>query len=293
MRNAFIYILLFVALIWGFIPQVNAQNKRAFMVGISEYDTDKTGYEWNNIHGKEDVLLIAPILRQQGFKVSPVLDTHATYKNITQGLKSFTKQCMPGDIVYIHFSCHGQPFEDKNGDEPDGWDESIVPIDAWKNYRKGKYEGKNHIIDDELKIYTDNIRKKIGPKGFLYVIVDACHAGTIARGDNDTRGTMIAFSSDINKIYNPPTDKKNTYKLASGNGMSNVLFIEACRADQLNHEIKINGAKYGALSYNVFQALKSIKLSNNPHTFLNAIQNSMKQKGRWPNNQNIVIEKSF
>jgi hypothetical protein len=33
---------------------------------------------------------------------------------------------MPGDIIYLHFSCHGQPFEDMNGDEADGWDESYL-----------------------------------------------------------------------------------------------------------------------------------------------------------------------
>ena len=34
---------------------VYAQRKRAFMVGISHYDTALTGYQWNNINGVEDV----------------------------------------------------------------------------------------------------------------------------------------------------------------------------------------------------------------------------------------------
>ena len=55
-------------------------------------------------------------------------------------------QCKVGDIVYLHFSTHGQPFEDLSGDEDDGWDESIVPVDAPIEYSKGKYEGENHLI---------------------------------------------------------------------------------------------------------------------------------------------------
>lgn len=32
-----------------------SQRKRAFLVGISNYDNAITNYEWNNIHGVEDV----------------------------------------------------------------------------------------------------------------------------------------------------------------------------------------------------------------------------------------------
>ena len=45
---------------------VYAQRKRAFLVGISHYDTALTGYQWNNINGVEDVNLLTPILKKQG-----------------------------------------------------------------------------------------------------------------------------------------------------------------------------------------------------------------------------------
>ena len=41
---------------------VNAQRKRAFLVGISHYDTALTGYQWNNINGVEDINLLNPTL---------------------------------------------------------------------------------------------------------------------------------------------------------------------------------------------------------------------------------------
>lgn len=68
--------------------------------------------------------------------MSAITETKATRANILKQLKQLTHRVSKGSIVYLHFSCHGQPFEDKNGDEEDGWDESLVPIDALIAYKK-------------------------------------------------------------------------------------------------------------------------------------------------------------
>ena len=123
-----------------------AQRKRAFLVGISHYDTALTGYQWNNINGVEDVNLLSQGLLKQGFTITKLLDEKATYKHVTSQLSSFIDKTRKGDIVYVHFSTHGQPVEDINGDEDDGWDEAIIPIDAYKLYKKGIYE-ENDLCD--------------------------------------------------------------------------------------------------------------------------------------------------
>ena len=56
---------------------VNAQRKRAFLVGISHYDTALTGYQWNNINGVEDINLLNPALKNQGFTTTVLLDEQA------------------------------------------------------------------------------------------------------------------------------------------------------------------------------------------------------------------------
>ena len=116
-----------------------AQKKYALLVGISNYHALNKANEWNNIHGTNDVSLITPMLKRQGFKVSVITETKATHANILKQLKQLTHRVSKGSIVYLHFSCHGQPFEDENGDEDDGWDESLVPIDAPIAYKKGTY----------------------------------------------------------------------------------------------------------------------------------------------------------
>lgn len=271
----------------------NAQRKRAFMVGISHYDTALTGYQWNNINGVEDIHLLSPILKKQGFYLTTLLDEQATYQNITNQLSTFTNQTKKGDVVYLHFSAHGQPVEDLNGDEEDGWDEAIVPIDAYKNYKKGVYEGKKHLLDDQLNTYIKKLRTKIGTTGFLYVVIDACHAGTSSRANNETvRGTKVGFTYN-NKVFKPSTQKKSHYKVEATPKMSHVMYLEACRPDQVNMEIKVDGKRYGPLSYNIAQALQAKPLSANGNDFLNQVKASIMKGGKWPNNQNLVTETSF
>lgn len=272
---------------------VNAQRKRAFLVGISHYDTALTGYQWNNINGVEDINLLYPILKNQGFATTVLLDEQATFENIVSQMTQFTNKTKKGDVVYLHFSAHGQPVEDSNGDEEDGWDESIVPIDAYKIYKRGVYEGQKHLTDDLLNKYVKKLREKIGSNGFLYVVIDACHAGTSSRANDETvRGTKVGFTAN-NKVFKPSITKKSHYKIEASTKWANVLFIEACRPDQVNKEVKVGSKSYGPLSYNIAQALSVKPISLNAKDFIEAIKASILKGGKWPNNQNMVIERSF
>lgn len=270
-----------------------SQRKRAFMVGISHYDTALTGFQWNNINGTEDVNLLTPILKKQGFAITSLLDEQATFDNITTQLSQFADKTKKGDIVYLHFSAHGQPVEDLNGDEEDGWDEAVIPIDAYKYYKKGVYEGKKHLLDDQLNTYVMKLRDKIGPTGILYVVIDACHAGTSSRANDETvRGTKVGFTYH-NKVFKPSANKKSHYKIAPSAKQSHVLYLEACRPDQVNMEIMVADKRYGPLSYNIAQALQTRPLSTNAEEFLNGVKASIMKGGHWPNNQNMVTEMSF
>jgi len=289
--NRLILILAFVVA-FPFIG--NAQRKRAFMVGISNYH--KNGYKvWNNIHGAEDMALLKPELEKKGFKVQTLINEQATYQGILNELNSFIATSKKGDVVYLHFSCHGQPVEDGlNGlakDEKDGWDEAIVPIDAGKEYNS-TYKGEKHLTDDELNGYINRLRKKIGSKGMLYVAMDACHAGTISRkGIETVRGTNEGLAKTRAK-YNPPKETIRHYPVAKSADMSPTLFIEACQSRERNTEIRIKGKEYGALSYNIWQALQGMASFDNTtkDQFKAKVDTSTKVKGRWPRTQTLVWE---
>lgn len=273
---------------------ITAQTKRAFLVGISDYAQDEDN-AWGVIHGNNDINLLHPTLYKQGFHLTTLRNKSASANRIRKELKKLITSSKSGDIVYIHFSCHGQPFEDLNGDEDDGWDESLIPFDAKKVFQKGVYEGENHITDDELNGYLKSLRSKLGPKGFVYVVVDACHAGSSYRGDEEEdsviiRGTDKGFSTS-NKLYAPRINKRGKIKVEKFADLADICIIEACRSYQVNSEIFEKGKYYGSLSFYVNKTLQSIKLSRDISWIERVVQlmNMDKRLIR----QNAVVETSL
>ena len=272
-----------------------AETKRALLVGISDYgNTMEDPNKWSNISGANDVALLSPIFIEQGFKVMSLVDAKATHTGITAALKKLAKDSKNGDVVYIHFSMHGQPFEDLNGDEEDGWDEALIPVDAEMRYTEGVYDGKNHLLDDELEVYFNDIRSKLGPEGQLLVILDACHSGTASRGDDDhIRGTREGFSRS-GKVYTPDRTKETNdyFAVATEKEQSPVMFIEACRSYQVNKEVRDveTNTWYGSLSFYIAQSMKDNKTVGSDE-WIDAIKTGMANNRRL-RKQNVVIEKS-
>ena len=271
---------------------ISAQTKRALVIGISEYPQNLDN-SWSAIHGTNDTELIVPILKEQGFKTTKVCNKDATARRIRREIAKLIESCGRGDFIYLHFSGHGQPFEDLNGDEDDGWDESIIPYDAPMVYEKGKYEGANHITDDELHTFFQKLRSKIGPSGLVCAVIDACHAGNTYMGDEEDeeesfcRGTKKGFSPQ-GKSFHPRINVKGNFSISKSASQSNIIILEACRSYQSNYEIKESGKYYGPLSYYVSQVLGTQKLSASTDWILD-VKKKMDADGRLTR-QNMVYE---
>ena len=72
----------------------------------------------------------------QGFKESEMLILmddgrhHApTRKNIEDAFRRITEYSNAGDVVFVHYSGHGGRVRDTSGDEDDGYDETLIPVD--------------------------------------------------------------------------------------------------------------------------------------------------------------------
>lgn len=247
--------ILAIILLFTVMP-MRSVTKRALLIGISDYPIYKNmdGASWGNIHGANDVLMIGNTLKLKGFSVTSLVNSNATAANIRKAFLKLLSDVKVGDTVYLHFSCHGQPFEDVDGDEEDGWDEAIVPYDAMMKYKRGVYDGSNHIIDDELYTYFDNLRETVGTSGFVCVVIDACHAGNSYMGDDEEedeifcRGTKNGFSPNA-KDYHPRINAKGHFIVPKKQGFADIIIMEACRSYQSNYEIKIEKTFYGPLSY--------------------------------------------
>ena len=219
-----------------------AQTKRALVIGLGEQEDAS----WAKINGDKDVPYVQQMLKSVGYPdVRTLVNKQATKAAIIAAFKELTSQCAVGDIVYVHFSGHGQLVTDVNGDEDDGWDEAWIPYDAYLRYDEKRYKGEKHLIDDELNTLLTAIRNKIGDNGKLLVVVDACHSGDSSRGDDideTVRGGRDEFSIPIIKIMRCAKEPERW------------LTLSACKDFQLNQEIK--KPQVGKLTYALYMLTK-------------------------------------
>uniref|UniRef100_A0A453JZV4 Uncharacterized protein n=1 Tax=Aegilops tauschii subsp. strangulata TaxID=200361 RepID=A0A453JZV4_AEGTS len=90
-----------------------------------------------------------------------------TRANILVAMRWLVHGCSSGDSLVFHFSGHGDQEEDKDGDEQDGQDESICPLDWQLN---------GAIVDDEI---NEAIVRPLVQGVRLHAIIDACRSGTV------------------------------------------------------------------------------------------------------------------
>lgn len=251
---------------------VTAQTKRALVIGLGEQQ-DKA---WNKINGDKDVPFVQAMLKNAGFKsVTTLVNRQATKTGIIGAFKKMTASCKQGDVVYVHYSGHGQQMTDVHNDEKDGLDECWIPYDAYRKVSK-TYHGEKHLTDDELNVYLNVIRNKIGARGKLLVVIDACHSGDGTRGDDDdiVRGvedTLVVDSQNARGLYETFEAIKSFFM--SDNGKENIIntkakplaerwiTISACRSDQVNVEMK--SPAVGKLTYALWKELKNSDKVNN------------------------------
>ncbi|MBD0259733.1 MAG: caspase family protein, partial [Cytophagales bacterium] len=122
-------------------------------------------------------------------------------------------------VVFLHFTGHGQQIVDDNDDETDGFDEALIPIDAPYNYRQKGYHGENHLRDDEFGRLLDRMRRKVGTAGEVIFTIDACHSGSVTRGEEaetsyvempvlpDAQAALAPFVVFSSSSYNQPTSE--------------------------------------------------------------------------------------
>jgi cephalosporin hydroxylase len=240
--------------------------KHALIIAVGNYPKN-TG--WNPISSTNDVAIIKDALLTQGFEdrnIKVIVDAAATKQGIVHQLKLLTESVNAGDVVVVHFSGHGQQILDDNGDEPDGYDESIIPFDAQIRYTN-KYHGENHLRDDELKELFKKLRLKLGKKGNILVILDSCHSGTGTRGYQKHRGTQIKFHPPDITLEDQGTESSfidigQTVNL-SGYEISPIITISGSSPEQLNFEYtdKDTDITYGSLSYAFCKAFSKINSS--------------------------------
>lgn len=290
MKKITIFLVVLLACFSYSLKAQKSPKKIALIVAIADYPKEGG---WSDISSDKDVPLIEKSLRSQGFTDITILrDADATKEGIIAAIEDLTNKASKGDIVVFHYSGHGQQVKDDNNDEKsDGYDEALVAYDAQMRFRPGVYEGENHLRDDDLDKLFFNLRKKIGSKGNLLVILDACHSGTGTRGLAKARGTMEKMAP---KDYEPETsgeeigmvDNSNNSR-GAGADLGSMIILSGASPDELNYETEDdNGNSVGSLSFAFSRAIAKSDKNTTYRAFFDMIKVDMMVLA--PNQQPMV-----
>ncbi|KZT71091.1 hypothetical protein DAEQUDRAFT_764030 [Daedalea quercina L-15889] len=160
-----------------------------------------------------------------------------TRANILEGMRWLVRDACPHDSLVFHYSGHGGQTRDLDGDEVDGLDEVIFPVD---------YRHAGHIVDDEMH----HIMVRDLPNGCrLTALFDSCHSGSaldlpyLYHSDGKVKGLSEVTPSHL---------KEKTTK-------ADVISWSGCMDSQTSADTFKDGAAVGAMSYAFMKTLTENK----------------------------------
>lgn len=145
-------------------------NFKALMIGINYVGSSA---ELRGCHNDVDTMM--RYLNSHGYDESGMRilcddgqHENPTKQNIMDGMSWLVEGASAGDSLFFHYSGHGASVRDDDGDEADGKDECLVPVDY--------NEGAGLLRDDDV------FKLLVAPLGdgvTLTCVLDCCHSGTI------------------------------------------------------------------------------------------------------------------
>ncbi len=250
-----LFILIFLSVAFFCLDSaVTAQTRRAFLVGINNYepkgpvkkplcrkvgDVKNLSGSVNDVMGMKGILVSRFYFKPGNIRV--LINEQATRHNILSGIENhLIKDAAPGDVCVFYFAGHGSRVKNSMSGEPDKKDETLVPAD-W-------YRGVGDIRDKELKRLFNRILDK---KVHLTVIVDACHSGSISRG-SPVRLHYRWVPENECDAADPPGKEKDPVERGA-------LVLSAARDFQLAREkTDENNTRHGLFTWALLRVLRSV-----------------------------------
>jgi len=271
-------ILLSAVFIFSF---ASAQQKHALIIAIGDYPmVEGRANNWPDLSSVNDVTLVSKMLKEQQFNsenIKLLKDQDATVPNIEKAFEELIKNAQMGDIIYIHYSGHGQQVPDLesgnnkhfHADEHDGWDEALVTYHAPVKFEEEQgYNYEHHFVDDQFNYYVNRLREKIGKTGQIIIILDSCHSGTGTRGADGqgiVRGTGIpcapkGYKPRISGDLSRNEHTENDFDYSSNTNLGVLTVFSGCKANQSNYEYvdRKTGTPYGSLSYFLVKSMTQL-----------------------------------
>ncbi|KAJ5947212.1 hypothetical protein N7466_000227 [Penicillium verhagenii] len=213
-----------------------------------------------------------------------------TKANILRAMHWLVKEAQPNDSLFFHYSGHGGQTPDLDGDEDDGYDEVVYPVD---------FRNAGHIVDDEMhRIMVQSLR----PGVRLTAIFDSCHSGSaldlpyvystsgILKEPNlakeagqgllgvvsaYARGDMSGMMSTAMGFIKKATKGDEVYERNKQTKTSpaDVIMWSGSKDDQTSQDAQIAGQATGAMSWAFIAALRK-----NPQQSYVQLLNSIREE---------------
>ena len=215
----------------GAMAPPGTSGKRALLIGVDAY-RDVGSLLGAPVNDATEMR--AFLVRHLGYRdhdIKVLLDDEATRSNILAGIDDWLiGGTNAGGEAFLFFSGHGFQQPDVTGDELDGRDETLVPVDTSVT---GNGELVGMITDDEVAVRVDRLAGRR-----VHIVLDSCHSGTGTKSAGDPRyvksprlpdGTppRVAESKGISRI----TESRERESFLSSNN-SDVTVWTASKADQ-------------------------------------------------------------
>ena len=207
------------------IDKKTITNKKALLIGINYLNTP---YQLDGCI--DDTTRMKNLLTSHGFNDFQILTDLTSIKptkiNILNELNKLIVNAKSGDVLFFYYSGHGSYIFDRNNDETDGRDETLISSDL------------ESVLDDEIKsILQNHLSREITIIGMF----DSCHSGTIL---------------DLKYNY---LDSNNYDKYSENNKVSecqgNVIMISGCMDSQTSAEAFIENKAQGALTWSFINCI--------------------------------------
>lgn len=183
-----------------------------------------------------------------------------TKHNMRMALFWLVQGCQPGDSLVFHYSGHGSQQRNYSGDEVDGYDETLLPLD---------FETQGMIVDDEINA---TIVRPL-PRGVrLHAIIDACHSGTVLD---------LPFLCRLNRsgqyVWEDHRPRSGTWKGTSG---GEAISFSGCDDNQTSADTSALSriTSTGAMTYCFIQAIEK-GAGTTYGSLLNSMRNTIRETG--------------
>jgi hypothetical protein len=239
----------------------------ALCIGVDEYPDPR-----HRLSGcVNDARTWAGALSSLGFQTRMLVNGQATRTAIDRELRDLVTQSRAGDVIVVQYAGHGTTVADLDGDETDGRDEALCPVDF--------ASGALYIDDDIAKVFGQL------PEGVnLTVFMDCCHSGTNTRFAVGLESGALALPEGSKARYVLPTlqlDQAHAQfrqqhpeargARAGGTGgpesMRHVKF-SAC----LDHEVALESGGNGEFTRRAMRVLQRGVRNLSNEGFLKAVQ---------------------